>query len=69
MMKRILVKTLKVVAVVTAVYVIVVGVLIAISPKLIPNEEEDDDLDASDLGDLEDEYDVNDLGHESADYL
>lgn len=69
MVKRIVKNTLKVVATVTIVYVIVVGILIIISPKLVPKQEEDDDLDASDLGCAEDEYDVNDFGHESADYL
>lgn len=47
-MKRILVNTLKVVATVTVAYVTVIGILIAISPRLIPNEE-DDDFDSSDF--------------------
>lgn len=43
-MKRKILNTLKVVAIVTAVYAIAIVVLTAISPKLIPNEEEDEDF-------------------------
>lgn len=42
-MKRILKNTLKVVVIVTVAYVTVVGILTAISPRLEPIDEEDDD--------------------------
>lgn len=43
-MKRRILNTLKVVTIITVVYVIAIVVLAAISPKLIPNEEEDEDF-------------------------
>lgn len=45
MMRRIVINVLKLVAAVTTVYVMAVILLTAISPRLIPNEEEDYDLD------------------------
>ncbi len=47
-MKRILKITLKVMAVLTVIYVSTVTVLIALSPKLFPNKE-DEDFDVSDI--------------------
>ena len=52
-MKRILKTTLKVMAVLTAIYAVTVTVLIALSPKLVPNNE-DEDFDVSDIQHEED---------------
>lgn len=47
-MKRILKTTLKVIGVITVMYVVAVMTLIALSPRLVPNEE-DEDFDVSDI--------------------